>query len=394
MKYYGLVIKVEKSKDKNSIYATIVLSTGKKVIAKTNMKTKIEDVVQVSITPKGVSAEPITTYSKKKHFSARYGFLDVRDTTDGKPFSIMEMEGGKEIGNIAYGHVGLSKEGIILGYGISNFDYFDKIGKISKSLNYTGIEGNVIWGSSLEKGNSLKFSVNKILHSQYIKMSGDKLNSALEKSKDSLKFLIDVIGTHGLLYVFSSSIYKIEGSGTKMLSNLLSLSKIEFGSDNIDNNLSSILQHISTKIDVSSVIDFVIFLTKEDDKKNSDGTDGKTDTKKISITLFNNKYTISEIKVHTPKKVYHYVKSMYYDGSEYRIDANDLIWSITNLKIKKGIYINPDDNKFSINNKSLTMNAFKLISNITSSDTIASDTINLKVGQKGIKIDVTGASNI
>ena len=389
MTYYGLVTDVSKNKDTSEIYATIYLSTGKKIVVKSNFKTKPKDIVKVLMGTEGIEIEPISNHDEQKYFSARYGFLSTQKAKDGKPFSILEMSGGKTVGNIAHGHMGLSKQASMIGYGITNFNYFDETGKISKAINSAGIEGNVVWGTSLEKGNSLRFSISELTDHSYITMESDDLKKALKNIADSAKFLIDTIGAHGLLYIAGSSIYKIEGSGKKMLSNILSLDEIKFNNKTLKNSFSSLLQHINDKISIGDSLDFVIFLTKS-----GNGDNGTTNTKKITIKLFNKKYDVSEVKIHTVNKVYHYVNSMYYDGEEYHIDATDLIWAITNLKIKNGIYINPGNNKVSINNESLTMNAFKLINNITSSETIAQDKITLKVGQKGIKVDIAGASNI
>ena len=388
MIYYGLVLKTEKSKDVDTLFATVLLSSGKEVVVKTNLKTKAGDVINISMDAEGVKAEPVNTYDTKKSFSARYGFLSKKKSDDGKPFSVMEMEGGKIIGNIAHGHCSFSKQGSMIGYGITNFDYFDEIGKITKSLNYTGIEGNVVWGSSLVKGNSLKFSINKLLTQEYITMSGDEIKNSIKKAVDSMKFLIDTIGVHGIMYILGASIYKIEGSGDKILSNILSLSEIKFGDKKIKNNFSSVLNHIKDKISISDSLDFVIFLSEDDGEKDS------SSTKKLSVTLFDKKYIVSEIKIHSSDKVYHYVNSMLYDGETYEIDATDLIWAIDNLKIRKGIYINPNSNTVSINNDKLTLNAFNLVNNVKSLASIAQDTITLKVGQKGLKIDITGTSNI
>lgn len=388
MTLYGLVTKVSKGdKISDGIIATITLSNERVVHVNTNLHIKPGDIVNVLVTHNSIEVLPVQEYDETKVYSARYGYLTDKDNPTGDAFHVLEVVNGKRLGNIAFGHTSVSNAAAMVGYGITNYDYYDEVGKITKALNSSGIEGNKIWGTSLSKGFSLSFFINTLEKDTYLKMDGDELHKALKQGIDDFKFLINTIGTQGLLFALGSSFYKIEGSGKGTLSKLLSLKDMKFNKQNIKNDFSSILNKIKENISIKDALEFTIYLSKKP-------SNNSKKSNILTVTIFGIQYEISEIKVHSKAQVYHYAGDYIYEGDTYKIKATNLKLNIDNLFFSKGIFVNPKTNNFSINNNILNVNMLNVINNITSVSTIAKDEIKLQVGQRGIKIDVTGSSNI
>lgn len=389
MTYYGIVADIAKNDEDKTFVAKIILSNGNEISAKVSKALDIGDTVEVTFNGQDLTIKLANLYETTKKHSAKYGFLGEKNT-GGKPFAIRETENSHYIGNVEAGHCSSSPSATITGYGITNYDYYDDTSKITKAINYTGIEGNVIVGTSLAKGFTFKAYIEKITDFSFLEIDDEQMKNDLVSQVSLNPFLINTIGVHGFLYLLASDIYKIELSGKGSLSQFLNLQPIQVKGQKLEVDLYNLANRLDENIDISKAFEGYMFLQPD----NVNSTQVNTDYEPIKITLFGKKYLVLEVKIHTTNKIYHYYNEVKYDSAVTSFRARDYKLDIDNLYFTRGFFINPDTNKFTINNEQLTMNASHLTANVKSLKTFAVDEIRFQVGTKGILIDMNGASNI
>ena len=396
----GVVTNLLKSDDNTSIIAEVSLANGSIISMKVGGDVSVGDYFNVNVTPNGVKLEPTAIYDKNTSYSVRFGAIDSKDLESTSPFSIYEVGDKTRIGTQEGGHCSSSNKAVMVGHGITNYQYFDEIGGVTKILHSSGIEGNMIFGSSLEDGLSIRFYIEQVKDPDALEISPDDFLKSLQSASVN-EFLINTIGTQGMLFSTISSIYKIEGSGNSTLSEFLSIQDFNVSDKTFKTNLSPLYNKIVDNLSILDTTDFVIHISEIEDNNSGLGkansgsaSKNKVDDKIIKIVLFGTEYKVNEIKINSKGNIYHYVDNLLYENNSYKIIAKDLILRVDNLVFEKGIFINPGNNNLFILNDKLTINALEIDYNLDSLKAFAKDEIKLQVGGKGIKIDYTGSSNL
>lgn len=390
----GKIIKLYKGDNPSQgLSAKILLANNTTMTLGVSLNHEVGDIIRVK---KQVSGEYVVLevdgHMQAKNFSPRYGYVEIQPSNKREAINIAEFKSSDITGNTTYGYTAASKEGAMIGYGMANYVFLDDAGYVKKAINSAEINGNKISGNNLSSGNGLSIYLDGVDDLKFMNADSEPILSSLNDNIDNNSFLLNLIGMSGILYAASGSVYKIEGSGTGTLSELLSLNKfpIKLGDEtfNLESNFTNLLERLKNNLNIEHTVEFSMYLYEHSNKEKLD------DSKQILIKFLGRNYIVSEVEAHSIDSTYHYANNITCETNTRAFIDTNFILDIKNLIINKGIFINPVSKQISINNDELTLNALKLKSNVTSSETLATDEIILKVGQKGLKIDLNGTANI
>lgn len=387
MELYGIVTDV--SKKNFDVYANMELSNGHKINAKVPDKTLPGDMFKVKFVETGIEVKPFNVFSKKKIHSVKYGFVNEVNSNDGKTFGIREVVNGKILGSHEAGHCSSSTTGTMTGYGISNYDFYDETGKYTKALNTTGVEGNRIYGSNLLLGLSAEFFVEKVYNTEYVEMTEEELKKNISKGINENDFLINTVGIGGMLLLMGSYVYKITGSGSGAFAKFLAMQTVSPKGKPLQISLESLRERVEKIIPINTVKEFEIYLTSDEDSKDSDIT--STD---ITIKLFGVSYKINSVKINHSEGIVEFYSKKHVEADEIKIHSNKYIFDIKELNFPHPFYINKDSGKMVIANQDLTIAATDLVLSVNSLKSLGKDNIILQVGKKGLLVDYSGTSNL
>jgi len=393
LKRLAIVKEVNKDTSSGMMIATVETSDGETVHVRTSADIHQGDVIEVESNIRGNTVMPVNFFNVQKVHSPKYGFTNKQPSANGDPFYVPEIADGKTFGEISRGHCSASASGIMTGYGITNYTYYDDTTKYSKALNRVGIEGNKVYGESLTKGLSACFYLSSLDTQKYLEMPMKDLQKALKVSFYDISYLIDLIGVHGFLYLISSTIYKIEGSGHNSFSKFLAIRDINItDSDTIYSTLEPLRAYISNYVDLSTVIDYQISLYP-DEGQTTQKSDGLAVD--LKIRLFNKDYMVNAITLSHRDGIFQYSRNMQQNSNQYSFDTDKVKLVTNDIKIPKPFYLNADTNQLTIiNEKQLRFSIKDIKFSVNQLEILGTSKIILQVDKKGMLIDMTGTSHI
>lgn len=400
LKRLGVVEEIKNDSEDGRMIATIEMSDGERVALRTSADISEGDVVEIVNVRNGYEIKAVEYFDKEKIHSPKYGFTYEKDSVDGNPFYIPEIADGKVYGQLSRGYLASSYSGAMIGFGITNYTYYDDTTKYTKSLNRVGIEGNKVYGESLAKGISASFYLASLDTDKYIKSTTDKMRKAVTKAINNIPFLVNTIGIHGFLYVASSTIYKIEASGKGCLSNFISINDIELVNNEVlHSNLEPIRAYVSNYIDLSDVISFEMLLYPADTSSSSGSatatSKGNSLAVELNIILFNKNYMINSLIINHKEGVFQYTRNNIQTSNKYKFDTDSMELITNNIDIPKPFYLNKDTGQLTvINEEQLRVSIKNLKFAVTEFDIVGTDKITLEVDGKGLLVDMAGTSHL
>lgn len=384
----GLVQEVNKYNDKN--IAKILLSSGDTVYIEVSPDVKKGKVVEVNIDSGDYTISPVNFSKRKKRTSIKFGFVEDIETDEltSKPLIIKELGANPQaIGkDVSKGYTAVSDTSFYGGFGGYNFFYADKAYTMHKADTHIRIAGNIIEGSSIITGQTLRIYLEKLVDLSMFNKAGIDFMKTIKNNLAKSKFMVDLLGVYGTVLLEGVQSYCIEGFGLEVFENFQNaISLIQ----NKKIDLSSLTDFLKNYTDLKDVIEFkIVYIDKEKVKTNP------SDKIIIPFEFFGKMYIITHFRAVTTSQTIEYDYKKISISNENHIVTPKEKLEVDNLEFMKPFYLNKETGALKILNDVLEIDTKKLVFSIEESEIIGTDKIELKVGSKGILINTLGTSNL
>jgi len=383
----GLIQEVKKDKDKN--IARVLLASGDIIHLEVSPELSEGKIINVDTSKGDYSVSPVNYSDKKKRTSIKFGYVEnAKGTLTSKPLIIKELGASPQaIGkDITKAMSAVSETCFYGGYGGYNFFYADRVCTIHKADTHIRIAGNILEGSSIATGQTLRIYLKKILDMNHFNQPGKDFMKKIKQNLYKSKFMVDLLGVYGSVLLEGVESYCVEGVGLEVFENFRNSISL-MNDKKID--LSSLVDFLSNYTKLEDIIEFKIVYTNKDKVQINNPNEII-----LGFDFFGKSYIITHFKAIT------YTQTIEYDYKKLIINnENHLVTKREKLEVDefefmKPFYVNKTSKNLKILNDTLEIDTNKLILSIKELEAIGTDKIELKVGSKGFLINTLGTSNL